>query len=83
MRQLGITQENTLQRYIDQKANDQIISSNTQAISQGLSDMIGQGSSDTKKPDLREIIKETESITDDRAKVVINYLLELVQEVKK
>ena len=83
MRQLGITQENTLQRYIDQKANDQIISSNTQAISQGLSDMIGQDSSDTKKPDLQEIMKETESITDDRAKVVISYLLELVQEVKK
>lgn len=83
MRQLGITQENTLQRYIDQKANDQIISSNTQAISQGLSDMIGQESSDTKKPDLQDIMKETESITDDRAKVVINYLLELVQEVKK
>ena len=83
MRQLGITQENTLQRYIDQKANDQIISSNTQAISQGLSDMIGQEPSDTKKPDLQEIMKETESITDDRAKVVISYLLELVQEVKK
>lgn len=83
MRQLGITQENTLQRYIDQKANDQMISSNTQAISQGLSNMIGQGSTDGEKPDLQEILKQAESITDDRAKEVIKYLMKLIQDNEK
>lgn len=83
MRQLGITQEDTLLRYIDQTANDRIISSNTQAISKGLSDMTGQELTNTKKPDLQEIIKKAETITDDTAKAVISCLLELVQEGKK
>lgn len=83
MRQLGITQEDTLLRYIDQTANDRIISSNTQAISKGLSDMTGQELTNTKKPDLQEIIKKAETITDDTAKAVISCLLELVQDEKK
>lgn len=40
MRQLGITQEKTLQRYIDKKGNQKIITGNVDAISKGLTDMI-------------------------------------------
>ena len=72
-----------MQRYIDQKANDQMISSNTQAISQGLSNMMGQGLTDGEKPDLQEILKQAESITDDRAKEIIKYLMKLIQDNEK
>lgn len=42
MRQLGITQEKTLQRYIDKKGNQKIIAGNVDAISKGLFDMLNQ-----------------------------------------
>ena len=42
MRQLGITQEKTLQRYIDKKGNQKIIAGNVDAISKGLFGMLNQ-----------------------------------------
>ncbi len=45
--------------------------------------MTGQELTNTKKPDLQEIIKKAETITDDTAKAVISCLLELVQDEKK
>ena len=83
MRQLGITQEKTLQRYIDKKGNKKIIDGNAQAISEGLSDLIGHKPNSTPKPDLQEIMQKAEGVTDDTAKIVIKCLLEMVQREKK
>lgn len=83
MRQLGITQEKTLQRYIDKKGNKKIMDGNTQAISEGLSDLIGHEPNSTPKPDLQEILQKAEGVTDDTAKIVIKSLLEMIQREEK
>lgn len=79
MRQLGITQEKTLQRYIDKKGNKKIMDGNVQAISKGLSGMIGQESTSTENPVLQAILQEAEGVTDDKAKALISCLLGMIQ----
>lgn len=83
MRQLGITQEKTLQRYIDKKGNKKIMEGNVQAISQGLSEIVGQKvpkeSTDNDNSILQTILEQAESLSDSKTKVLISSLLKMVQ----
>ncbi len=85
MRQLGITQEKTLQRYIDKKGNQKIMDGNVQAIQKGLSGIIGKKEDhgdNAENATLQALLKEAESVTDSKAKEIISCLLEMVQDGK-
>ncbi len=73
MQQLGITEEKTLKRYVNEPGNEKIITGNVDAISKGLSDMINR--TDKKDVDndmtLKLILSAAENLTDDRTKALI------------
>ena len=72
MRQLGITQEKTLQRYIDKKGNQKIIAGNVDAISKGLSDMLYQTRTvHVNNEAVQTILKIAEGLSDNNAKAFI------------
>lgn len=81
MRQLGITQEKTLNNYVDKKGNKKIMDGNVYAISKGLSEIVGEKprerSIDTDNPIIEAILKEAEGLTDSKAKALIKALVEL------
>lgn len=77
-RQLGITQDSTLKRYVDKKRNQKIIDGNVQAISRGLSP---RGPVNTESVLVQAILQEAEKLTDNRAKVLINSLAVLIGKV--
>lgn len=83
MRQLGITQEKTLQRYVDKKANKKIMQGNVLAINKGLSDVVGiedKGEVGTAKDRLLQVLlKETEGISDSKVKALTSCLVDLLQ----
>lgn len=79
MRQLGITQEKTLQRYIDKKGHNKIIAGNTDAISNGLSDMLRQSEKmASDKVAMQTILKAAEGLSDSNAKAYIMALSEMI-----
>lgn len=85
MRQLGINQEKTLLRYIDKKGNKKIIDGNTNAISQGLAEIIEThtGNSGAENAIRQTVLQETLKPLDSSTMAVINGLLGVVQELEK
>ena len=81
MRQLGITQEKTLQRYIDKKGNQKIITGNVDAISKGLPDMVNRA--DKKVNDdsatMKLILQAAENLTDSTSKALIMALAGVIR----
>ena len=72
MRQLGITQEKTLQRYIDKKGNQKIITGNVDAISKGLSDMLNQSAQlSVDSIDIQTILKAVGKLDNNNAKALV------------
>lgn len=74
-RQLGITQDSTVNKYIDKKRNKKIIDGNMQAISRGLSK---KEETNTENALVQAILQEAEKLTDSTAKMLINSLAVLV-----
>lgn len=84
MRQLGITQEKTLQRYIDKKGNQKIIAGNVGAISKGLSDMLNQSEQISVDGDAIQMILKLNAegkLSESKAKDVIMALVGAAQGV--
>lgn len=77
-RQLGITQDTTVNKYIDIKRNKKIIDGNMQAISRGLSP---KEPVNTENALVQAILQEAEKLQDNTAKVLINSLAVLVGKV--
>lgn len=82
MRQLGITQEKTLQRYIDKKGNQKIIDGNVDAISNGLLDMLNQsGKISVDSEAMQTILSAAGKLSDSNAKALFMALAGVVQGV--
>ena len=80
MRQLGITQEKTLQRYIDKKGNQKIIAGNVDAISKGLFDMLNQSEEiSVDSVAIQTILKAAKGLDDNNAKAFIMALAGMVR----
>lgn len=81
MQQLGITEEKTLQRYIDEPGHQKIITENVEAISKGLLDMVNKA--DKKVNDdsatMKLILQVAENLTDSTSKALIMALAGAVQ----
>lgn len=76
MRQLGITQEKTLNRYVDKKGNQKIIAGNVNAISKGLSDMLNQsGKPPVDKEAIQAILNAADKLSDSNTKAAIMALV--------
>ncbi len=82
MQQLGITEEKTLKRYVDEPGNEKIIAENVDAISKGLSDMINRANKKAVDNDetMKLILSAAENLTDDRTKALILALAGVVQK---
>ena len=74
-RQLGITQDKTLDKYVDKSGNKKIIEGNVQAISRGLAQ---KEPVNTENALVQAILQEAEKLTDSTAKMLINSLAVLV-----
>jgi len=82
MRQLGITQEKTLQRYIDKKGNKKIIEGNVDAINKGLFDMLNQsGQVSVDSEAIQAILNAAGKLSDNNAKTFIMALAGAIQGV--
>ena len=72
MQQLGITEEKTLQRYIDEPGHQKIITEHVGAISKGLLDMVNK--EDRKVNDdsttMKLILQAAENLTDSTSKAL-------------
>jgi len=80
MRQLGITQEKTLQRYIDKKGNQKIIAGNVDAISKGLFGMLNQSKEiSVDSVAIQTILKAAKGLDDNNAKAFIMALAGMVR----
>jgi len=85
MRQLGITQEKTLLRYVDKKANKKIIEGNTQAISAGLSGMM-KGEQNTEeavsseKNIVKKFIEDAAGLTEAQLNMIISMMGEMARK---
>lgn len=77
-RQLGITQDSTVNKYIDKKRNQKIIEGNVQAISRGLSK---KEEVNTENALVQAILQEAEKLTDSKAKMLIKSLAVLTGKV--
>ena len=81
MKQLGITQEKTLQRYVDEQGNQKIIAGNVDAISKGLSDMLNQSEQvAVDSTDIQTILKAVGKMDNNNAKALIMALAGAIQE---
>ena len=79
-KQLGITKEETLGKYIDKQGNNKIIAGNTEAISNGLHGLIEKKADSSDQQLIDEIMEEVESMEDSKTKMMLQALLGMVQK---